>query len=62
MITYVSPGTSDPIFEACASGKATRSELVAVFVAYVEQHPQRRHDEFIKVALDAFKEAYPCKK
>ena len=45
----------------CTSPESTRSELIAVFVEYVRRHPERRHDDFMAVALDAFDAAYPCK-
>ena len=47
-------------FGACVPPDATRSELIAVFVAYVQRHPERRHDDFVAVANDAARAAYPC--
>jgi hypothetical protein len=48
------------LFGACVGSESTESELVAVFVSFVDKHPERRHDEFVQVALDAFRASYPC--
>jgi hypothetical protein len=47
-------------FGVCAS-EATTSQLVKVFVHYTEQHPEQLHKDFFQVALDAGREAFPCK-
>ena len=48
------------VLRACVPLERTRSELVAVFVSYLDQHPTRRSDRFVEVALDALRAAYPC--
>ena len=49
-----------PIFNACAPEKSTRTQLIAVFVEYARRTPQRLHEEFFDVAIDALKGAFPC--
>jgi hypothetical protein len=49
------------IFGACVPQEAKRTELIAVFVRYVQQHPESRHDDFVIVALNALRKTYPCK-
>ena len=46
----------------CAPPESTRSELIAVFVEYVQRHPEHRHDDFVDVVLAAFQTAFPCGK
>jgi hypothetical protein len=48
------------VWGVCTPSEVRRSELIAVFVGYLQRHPQRRHDDFAEVALDAFRAAYPC--
>lgn len=48
------------VLGVCTPSEARRSELIAVFVDYLQRHPQRQRDDFAAVALDAFRAAYPC--
>jgi hypothetical protein len=58
---YVDPQSRRPwLGEVCVPSQATRSEIVAVFTKYVRDHPERRHDDFVEVALDSFRAAF-CK-
>jgi hypothetical protein len=34
--------------------------LVLTVIRYLDNNPKRLHDEFISVAIDALKEAWPC--
>jgi len=34
--------------------------LIAVFVRFAEDHPERRHGDFVDVALASLKDAFPC--
>jgi len=61
LTSYVDPQSRSPwLGELCVPSQATRSELVAVFTKYVRDHPERRHDDFVEVALDSFRAAF-CK-
>lgn len=60
LVNWVEPKTNEPWFGTCVPFQATRSELIVVFVKYIEAHPKRRHDDFVGVALDAIRSAYPC--
>lgn len=52
---------SGPEFGVCNSPSTTRTQLIAVFVAYVDKNPQIRNHNFVEVAFDALREAFPCK-
>jgi hypothetical protein len=44
----------------CAPPESRRTQLIAVFVDYARRNPQRLHEDFIDVALDALRAAFPC--
>ena len=44
----------------CVPGQATFAQVLRVAVAYVEQHPERMHEEFAPLALEALQKAWPC--
>lgn len=46
-----------PIFRVCAPPKSTRIQL---FVEYARRNPQRLHEDFFDVAVDALRAAFPC--
>jgi hypothetical protein len=48
------------IFWICIPSESNLSQLVTIFVRYVEKHPERLHEDFPRVALDALEEAFPC--
>ena len=58
-------GTTSPVRPVlplgCIPEGRTRSQMVAVFVEFVRRNPQRMHEEFIFVAMDAMKAAFPCR-
>jgi len=56
----VRQGSSERVFSVCSPAESTRTQLVAVFVQYVKQNPQRMHEEFFTVALDALRQGFPC--
>ncbi len=49
-----------PTLGVCAPPSSNRTQLIAVFVAYAGQHPERLHEHFLNVALDALRGAFPC--
>jgi hypothetical protein len=38
----------------------TNAQLVRVVLTYIERRPQRMHEDFRKLALEALHEAWPC--
>jgi len=43
------------------SEKSDDSQSILVVVAFLEAHPQRLHEDFVRLALEAFQQAWPCK-
>jgi Rap1a immunity proteins len=39
----------------------TNNQMVRIVVAYIEKHPTRMHEDFRDLALEAIREAWPCK-
>jgi hypothetical protein len=52
---------NEPMFHICAPFGGSRSQLVAVFVRYIEKHPEKYGDDFGSVALDSLAESFPCR-
>lgn len=51
---------NQPIFHVCLPPKSSRSQLIAVFVPYLDQNPQRRREDAFVVTMDAFYAVFPC--
>jgi hypothetical protein len=50
-----------PSLHVCLPEDTTRTELIALFVRYVESHPKVYSENFALVAMNAMIEAFPCK-
>ena len=48
-------------YQSCAPPTSDRRELARVVVKYIEERPQRMHEDFRKLVLEAFHNAWPCK-
>src|SRR5262249_54543595 len=46
---------------SCIPDKVTLEQKVRVVLAYIERRPQRMHEDFHSLALEAMREAWPCK-
>jgi Ssp1 endopeptidase immunity protein Rap1a len=46
----------------CQPNGATSDQVVAVVVKYIEARPERMHERFGDLALEALEEAWPCKR
>lgn len=51
-----------PTLHACVPSNATRTELIAIFVRHIEQHPEDYGKNFQVVALNSILDTYPCNK
>jgi hypothetical protein len=47
--------------QSCIPDNVTLGQVVRVVVAYIERRPQRMHEYFNFLALEAMHEAWPCK-
>ena len=47
-------------YNVCAPADSHLVQLVAVFVNYAEQNPQRWHEDFFEVTLDSLQALFPC--
>lgn len=45
---------------SCAPKGATIEQFMRVAVSYIEARPNRMHESFKTLALEAFKKAWPC--
>jgi hypothetical protein len=60
---FVRPLDDDVRRWLCVNAPATApvGKLVRVVIAYIEARPERMHEDFRNLALDALREAWPCK-
>ena len=49
-----------PQGRACPPSTATNTQMVRVVLAYIERRPQRMHEDFRGLAIEALHEAWPC--
>jgi Rap1a immunity proteins len=49
-----------PELRSCVPANLSNGQLVAVAVQYVEQHPSQMNDDFMKLALQAYRQTWPC--
>ena len=49
-----------PDSSSCAPQGVTTGEMVRVVVAYIERRPERMHEDFRRLAVEAWHEARPC--
>ena len=48
------------ILHICPPPESTLTQLTHIFARYAEAHPEGLHEDFLSVALDALKAAFPC--
>ena len=48
--------------ETCPPKEVTGDQVVAVVVKYIEARPERMHEQFGALAIEALTEAWPCKR
>ncbi|MEJ6846716.1 Rap1a/Tai family immunity protein [Sinorhizobium fredii] len=44
----------------CPPEESTRLQFIRVFVKYVDEHPERSHEEWTTIGLNALQAAFPC--
>jgi hypothetical protein len=49
-----------PQFSSCIPDSTTNAQGVRVVLAYIERRPQRMHEDFRRLAIEALHEAWPC--
>ena len=58
-------GSMGPSFppgsRSCAPNSATVTQATRVALAYIERYPQRMHESFARLAVEAWHEAWLCK-
>jgi hypothetical protein len=57
---YVGP-ILPPEYRWCPPSGVNKEQLVRMIVAYIERQPQRMHENFKRLALEALRDAWPCR-
>ena len=52
---------ASPRFSVCSPQGVDTGQAVRVVVAYLRRHPERLHEDFYQLTVDAMHEAWPCK-
>ena len=50
-----------PEWQSCAPATSEARQLAQVVVNYIETHPERMREDFRRLTLEAFHDAWPCK-
>ena len=50
-----------PEHQSCTPPTSTAQQLARVVVRYIEARPERMHEDFRVLTLEAFHDAWPCK-
>ena len=50
-----------PEWQSCVPSTSTARQLARVVISYIEARPQRMHEDFRRLTLEAFHYAWPCK-
>ncbi|MPZ40607.1 MAG: hypothetical protein GEU95_21660 [Rhizobiales bacterium] len=53
--------TFAPTLGACPPDNASIGQLTKIIVRYAEQRPERLHEDYLQLALEALRAAWPCK-
>jgi hypothetical protein len=54
---YVTP----PEWQSCAPSASDTRQLVRVVLTYIERRPERMHEDFRRLTMEALHFAWPCK-
>ncbi len=61
LITLKEAGAGSPIFHVCAPEELTLVQIIHVFDAYNRRHPKQASEAYTIVALNALRDAFPCR-
>lgn len=59
--SIVSNGNRTMVLHVCAPSQSTVSQYIRILLKYVDDHPERAHNDFEFVALEALMGAFPCR-
>lgn len=59
--TNFSDWNDHPLLDVCAPKDFTRTQLIAIFVSYIEKHPEQYNWEFFQVATNSLLDVWACK-
>ncbi len=47
--------------DMCAPGEVTQGQVLRVVVRYIDERPARQLENFVKLAAEALRAAWPCR-
>jgi hypothetical protein len=60
-LASVGQDLSRPEWQSCAPATSNPQQLARVVVDFIEAHPERMREDFKRLTLEAFHDAWPCK-
>jgi Rap1a immunity proteins len=60
-LASVGQDLSRPEWQSCAPATTNAQQLARVVVDFIEAHPERMREDFRRLPLEAFHDAWPCK-
>ena len=60
-LSYTAWQLTLPEMRSCSPKDVTKGQAVRVVVAYIERRPQRMHENFKELALEALRDAWSCR-
>jgi Rap1a immunity proteins len=45
----------------CSPNDVSYEQMIRVVLAYIERRPQRMHEDFLVLAIEAMRQAWPCR-
>jgi hypothetical protein len=60
-VVYAMDPDKTPLMHVCPPGGLKQTQLIKVFLAYANQHPEQLHQEFFLLAMNSLVRAFPCK-
>jgi hypothetical protein len=59
---WVTPEQRPMLPCGCVPNESTRTQIVMIFLNYLDKHPEERHEDFVIVAMKSLKIAFPCRR
>ncbi len=59
-LSGIGPYLKLPEWQSCVPPSSTGAQTARVVVKFLEEHPERMHEDLRTLALEAFHQAWPC--
>lgn len=60
-LAFVAPAINNPDVRSCPPSSTSALQTARVVLKYLDEHPERMHEDFRQLAIEAFHRAWPCR-